>query len=129
MEPVETIEDIEENLRQLEAYLASADPEDRDFARSLVRRGLCFVVAQRDQGPLFGPSRFVGYRHNSRAAHTANEEKDGKETNPAITTLLGEDRAEDPGLDEAYRLFCEQVGVEYRDLADMSIRRRYWSLP
>jgi len=128
VEVVQTLADIEGNLRQLEQYLASADPEDRNFARSLVRRGLCFVVAHRDQGAFFGPSRFVGYQHNSRAAHTANGDKDGRETNPAITAILGEDREEDAELEDAYRLFCERVGVEYRDTAGMSIRRRYWSL-
>ena len=37
MKAVETLADIETNLRQLEAYLEPADPEDREFARGLVR--------------------------------------------------------------------------------------------
>lgn len=89
MEFVRTVADIEANLRQLEAYLASADNDERDFARSLIRRGLCFVVADGDDGLFFGPSRFVGYRGNNRAAHFANEDKHGWDTNSAITAVLG----------------------------------------
>ena len=126
MEVVETRDDIEANLRQLELYLGSPDTADREFAHDLVRRGLCFVVAPRTGGLLFGPSRFVGYRDNSRAEHSANEEKDGKETNPAITIALHAELIEDAALEEQYRLFCQRIGVPYRDLAGMNIRRKYW---
>jgi hypothetical protein len=126
VEVVETLADIETNLRQLEAYVSSADPKDREFARSLIRRGLCFVVADRDDGLLFAPSRFVGYRGNNRAAHRANEDKDGKETNPAITAIVGGELVESAELEAAYEQFCIRVGVDYRDLTGMDIRRKYW---
>jgi hypothetical protein len=124
---VRTLAEIEENLLRLDAYLASADLDERDFARALVRRGRCFVVAHRYDGGLFGPSRFVGYRQNSRAAHAANDDKDGRETNPAITAIFGP-RMEDAELEEEYRLFCQRVGIEYRDISGMRIRRWYWPL-
>lgn len=128
MEVVHTRADIEANLRQLETHLTSADPEDREFARSLIRLGRCFVATHRDDGRLFGPSRFVGYRDNSRAAHAANDDKDGKETNRAISSILGKTRAEDAELREEYRAFCQRVGVECRDLTGTSIQRWYWPL-
>jgi hypothetical protein len=128
VEVIQTLDDIEANLRRLEAYLGSADPDEREFARSLVRRGRCFIFADRDGRPIFGPSRFVGYSHNSREAHAANDAKDGKRTNPAISALLGRPEAGDAELEGKYRLFGQQVGARYRDLAGMNIRRRYWRL-
>lgn len=118
--------EVVETLAEIEANLASADPQDREFARSLIRRGLCFVVADRDDGLFCGPSWFVGYRGNTRAAHLANEDKDGKEINPAITAILGRELVESAALEAAYEQFCERVGVEYRDLAGMNIVRKYW---
>ncbi len=126
MEVVETLAEIDANLQQLEAYLASADSADREFARSLIRRGLCFVVADRADGLFFGPSRFDGYRANTRDAHSLSEDKDGRETNPAITSILGRDHVESAELETAYERFCDRVGVEYRDLTGMNIRRKYW---
>ncbi len=84
------------------------------------------MVVHREDGLFFGPSRFVGYRGNSRAAHSVNEDKNGKETNPAITSVLRRELVESLELEGAYEQFCERVGVDYRDLAGMNVRRRYW---
>jgi hypothetical protein len=126
MEVVETLADIEANLRQLEAYMSGADSEDREFARALIRRGRCFVVVRRPEGLFFAPSRFVGYRTNTRAEHEANGDKDGKETNPVISAILGRELVEDSSFEQAYRQFCIRIGADYRDLAGMHICRKYW---
>lgn len=128
MEPVQTQADIEQNLRQLETYLHSTNRSDQEFVRNLIRLGRCFVVAKRSSGLFFGPSRFVGYQCNSRAAHEHNNHKDGKVTNPAIADVLRQELVADEDLEQEYHRFCERVGIEYRDLTDTGIRRRYWAL-
>jgi 5-methylcytosine-specific restriction protein A len=81
MELVQTVADIEENIGQLETYLNSpGSPEDQAFARSLIGAGRCFVALRRGDHLFFGPSRFVGYRNNSRMSHQSYPDKDGKET-------------------------------------------------
>src|SRR4051794_35948997 len=111
MEVVETPADIEANLRRLEAYLSSSHPEDREFAQALVRAARCLVVARRGDALIFGPSRFVGYRDNSRAEHEANEDKDGRETNDAVSRALQRDWVTDPRLEERYHEFCARIAV------------------
>jgi hypothetical protein len=86
-------------------------------------------VVPREDGLLFGPSRFIGYLNNSRAAHLANGDKDGKRTNPAISRTLHQGPVEDAHLEEAFRQFCEHFGVDYLDLEGKNIRRRYWLMP
>src|SRR5262245_13347705 len=107
--------DIEANLRQLEAYLRSPDASDRDFAEELIRNGRCFVVAGDGGQHLFGPSRFVGYANNTRTAHSGNDDKDGKETNPAISAVLHSEPEEDDVMEQEYREFCRRLGIHVRD--------------
>lgn len=57
---------------------------DRSFALGLIRHGICFVITEENGSPFFAPSRFVGYRTNSRHDHVRNDDKDGRETNAAL---------------------------------------------
>ncbi len=88
METIETYQDLFDNIGRLEGYLASSDPVEREFGQDLVRRGLCFVV-YKDKGQCrFAPSRFVGYKNNTKDLHLANASKDGRVTNPVISRIL-----------------------------------------
>ena len=122
METIMTPIHIEENVRRLEVYLSSADPEDQMFAKDRIRGGHCFVVAQRGDDQVFGPSRFVGYRDNSRTSHAANERKHGLETNAVISTALKAEPQGDDNLEREYRRFCERLGVKVHD----RVKRTYW---
>jgi len=64
--------EIEKNARLLSSYLSAGRSTDVDFAKALLRRGICFVVVQLRGGDFFAPSRFVGYAANSRQAHQQN---------------------------------------------------------
>jgi len=86
------------------------------------------VATERDGGIFFCPSRFAGYRGNTRAKHENNDHKDGKETNPTISEILWCKPSENADLEAAYSQFCNRIGVEYRDLEDKKIRRKYWIL-
>jgi hypothetical protein len=124
MPVVTSLAEIRANLDQLEAYLHSNDSGEREFARELVRNGRCFVVIGEGEGRLFGPSRFVGYANNTMVAHATNDDKDGKETNPAISEILQsgpEDRAD---LEVGYRAFCQRLGIVVREYT--TVTRKYW---
>ncbi len=59
------------------------------FALNLVQRGACFIVIN-DNGMFeFYPSRFIGYVNNYLEIHRHNDDKDGRDTNPAISKILG----------------------------------------
>jgi hypothetical protein len=107
--------------------LTSTNSDDRQFAQTLVRDGRCFVVASLDGFQIFGPSRFVGDRGNSRTKHKANRGKDSRETNPVLTRILGKNLIADRKLEKEYRRFCDRVGVKYKDLVGKKIQRKYWS--
>lgn len=131
MSVVTTLNDIKGNLWRLEAYLASTDPKEREFAQELVRLGRCFVVTSGPNGFLFAPSRFIGYRNNSRSVHLAyiaRGGRDGKKTTPIISKLLQQEPIQSTALEREYRRFCKRIGIAYRDLAGTSIRRKYWPL-
>jgi hypothetical protein len=44
---VESREQIDENLRRLQAYLQAADEEEREFAKDLLRKAKCIVLSGR----------------------------------------------------------------------------------
>ena len=127
---VTTRNDIVGNLLKLEAYLASPDPKEQEFARELVRLGYCFVVLKWSPNKyLFGPSRFIGYDKNSCNAHSFHKKKqhrDGKKANAIISQLLEKEEVENPKLEDEYCRFCKLIGVAYRNLSGMKIRRKYW---
>ena len=81
--------ELEANLRQLENYRYSNDSPERDFYTNLIKRGICFVALKKNDKLLWGPSRFVGYRNNSMNLHGRNNLKNGRETSPVITGVLG----------------------------------------
>jgi len=79
MELVSQRQELLENLRTLARYKDSDNPLEARFYSELMRNGICFTVYESVGEVLWGPSRFVGYNHNSMTAHKANDSKDGKE--------------------------------------------------
>ena len=120
---VSTKEDISRNIAQFEHYLFWGTETEKEFAHGLSQRGVCFVAYQKDGKFRFIPSRYVGYRDNTQAEHEDNRDKDGRETNPAITEIIGDEPAENGELESRYRAFISELGIEphKRD-------RKYWRL-
>lgn len=121
MEIVRTWQQIKDNLDTLERYRYSSDPEESEFYRDMIRRGRCFVVHQQGDTLRFGPSRFVGYIDNSRQKHLDNPHKDGKETNPEISRILGYSNTENRMLEQEHNRLCRDLGV-----VPYNVRRSYW---
>jgi hypothetical protein len=114
------------NIQTLKRYCS--DPGvDRDFAVGLVVRGICFAITQEHGKAFFAPSRFVGYRGNTRHHHSKNAEKDGRKTNAALEEFLGAPPTQSEILEREYERFCATLGVQVRN-APFGIVRKFWDL-
>lgn len=129
MNLVATQQQIESNLDRLERYRNSSDSSDREFYNELLARGICFVVQERGDRFVFGPSRFVGYAANDRERHLANHQKHGGKTNPAIEAVLGGPPEIDPVLEEEYERLCRERGFEPPREGAFGNPRKYWRFP
>jgi len=112
------------NIRQLQRYATSPDPEERRFHQGLIRRGRCFVYLREGDSYVFAPSRFVGYESNSHTAHARNPDKDGRVTNPALNHILGCLPEANEELEVAYRRYCARHGID-----PGRQKRTYWRHP
>jgi len=76
----------------------------------------------------FYPSRFVGYTSNSMDAHLENESRDGRETNPAISEILGNKPVPNTEFDKYYKEYCETLGFTANDRGTFGVERKYWNV-
>lgn len=126
MELISKKEDMYENINTLQGYLNGSGAEHQ-FALDIIRSGICFVVTDNKGTSLFSPSRFVGYKNNTRQEHLNNGDKDGRKTNTSLNALLGEAPASNQGLEQMYEQFCLSIGVEIRK-APFGIQRKFWDI-
>ena len=89
MRTVRNLNELGANIQKIDEYLAAAKDPEHSFAIDLIKKGICFVVVKVNDSYKFYPSRFLGYAFNSMEAHLDNELKDGRETNPVISEILG----------------------------------------
>ena len=126
---IETKEDILKNAETLNDYLGKSD-----YAKGLIQRGKCFVAISTKDGYRFFPSRFMGYLNNSMEAHekmgeirieTGEITRDGRDTNPVISDILGELIENNDSKWEFYETkfmnFCKKLNIEPYDN-----ERKYW---
>ena len=126
MEVITNLDDLDRNISQLASDLDSPDHARADYAKRLVKRGICFVVTERDEKPFFSPSRFIGYRENSRTRHESNYSRDGRVTNPAISSVLGANPSRSESLETEYRQFCARFGIISQGAGSFGVRRKFW---
>ncbi len=125
---VENLNELKSNIKLLEKYLNSkADPE-YSFGLGLVKKGTCFVVVKEKETYKFYPSRFIGYADNSMDTHLNNTNKDGKETNPAISEILGRKPTVNSILDNLYCEYCELLGFIANEKGSFGVERKYWEV-
>lgn len=117
-----------ENIEVLDTYIyQNCDPE-REFALDLIKRGICFVTVFNNGDYRFYPSRFLGYRKNDMDAHLNNWNKDGKETNPVISKIIGITPSYDLELENEYRKYCERLGFVAWNKGAFGIQRKFWRI-
>ena len=128
MEFVQSLSDIEANMRTLDAYLDNKCESTYSFALERIKEGVCFIAVKRDDGYRFYPSRFMGYAGNTKSKHDNNDYKDGKKTNPVITKVLGIKLSHSAELEREYRNYCEKLGFVANDKGAFGVERKYWEL-
>ena len=117
---VENVEQIIENIKTIEHYLNSDVPEEKEFARDLVKKGRSMIIYKVNGQNHFAPARFVGYKKNSKSAHIENENRESRDTAPAIQSLLGKPFTHAP------------IEKEFNDYAGsfkgntLKSKRKYW---
>lgn len=121
METVDTPNDIISNIFLFNSYRYSERNEERDFYTDRLRLGKIFVVLHGDQGMMFCPSRFAGYKGNSMEKHVAFEDKSGSVTTPKISSVLNQEPENISDLEKKYLYLCGTMSIK-----PSNIRRRYW---
>ncbi|MDY3069923.1 MAG: AAA family ATPase [Parabacteroides sp.] len=104
--------DVIKNIYTLYSYAKSIIEEDKEWALQRFKQGKWYVVESFGNTLLFAPSRFVGYKNNTREKHTSNNEKDGRRTNDKFRELKLYKEMADDYLSEQFELFMTSLGIE-----------------
>lgn len=128
MKTIQNLNDLKANLQKIDEYLGSGKDPEYSFAIDLVKKGTCFVVMRVNDSYKFYPSRFVGYTRNNMDEHYGNEMKDGRETNPAISDILGCKPLPNAEFDKYYKEYCEFLGFIANDKGSFGVERKYWDV-
>jgi len=122
---INNLEQLIVNIQTVESYLARDN--ERQKTLDLIKKGICFVAYNFGGELKFAPSRFIGYINNNLELH-ANDQIDGRETNPAISRLLGNDPVADALLDKKYQEYCASLNINSRSTGSFGIERKFWIL-
>lgn len=113
---------ILQNILALHRLSRSSDKSARKYHHDRIRKGHSFVCTERNSQRIFAPSRFAGYKNNNVARHERNSDKNGWDTNKAISALLGAPRM-GRALETEFKRYCSRHGI-----VPENRRRRYWTL-
>ena len=128
VELVKSLEGIKHNIHVIDSYLERGVDPEYTYALNLIKRGICFVVDDSSGRNKFYPSRFIGYALNSRDKHDSNTHKDGKVTNPAISSILETKPEPNMELEKEYRQYCEYLGIVAREAGTYGVQRKILKL-
>lgn len=125
---ITSLKELNTNLLTLEGYIPSAAGLKQNFYRNLIKNGVCFVAYTREGRDYFAPSRFIGYSSNDSATHASNASKDGRETNVAISNIIGFKPISDEDLNSRYMRFCARIEVEANEKGRFGVERKFWKI-
>lgn len=108
---VENRIDVVKNIYTLYSYTRGTVTEDREWALQRFKKGKWYVVEPFGDTLLFAPSRFVGYKNNTREKHTSNH-GDGTQTNDKFKELKLYREVVDDYLSEQFESFMSSLGIE-----------------
>lgn len=108
---VENRIDVIKNVYTLYSYAKSNNIEDKDWAIQRFKQGHWYVVEPFGDLLLFAPSRFVGYKDNTRAKHMENP-GDGTHTNSKFYELKLYKEAMSDFLIQKFQSFMKGLGIE-----------------
>ena len=114
---IETREDVIDNIKTLYSYLSNErDEETYKWATGRFKNGRIYVIEIINSHVCFAPSRFVGYKDNTRLKHQENH-GDGNQTNDVLSEFY--QRVQDERLDNLF-----QKELSHFDLNAGS--KKYW---
>ena len=129
MQAVDTLEQLNTNLKKLEHYLQAGSADEQQEARHFIERGTCFLAYNDGAKMRFAPSRFIGYQNNTFDKHSSNDGRHGGVTNPAISRLLKKQPPlADAELEVQYQQYCHSLGITPRAKGAFGASRKYWKL-
>lgn len=108
---IESRIDVVKNMYTLYLYAKSRVAEDREWALQRFKMGKWYVVEPFGDTLLFAPSRFVGYKNNTREKHTINH-GDGTQTNDKFRELKLYKKVVDEYLSKEFEHFMASLGIE-----------------
>lgn len=108
---VENRIDVVKNIYTLYSYAKSIVTEDREWALQRFKKGKWYVVEPFGDTLLFAPSRFVGYKNNTKEKHTSNH-GDGTQTNDKFKEMKLYREFVDDYLSEQFESFMSCLGIE-----------------
>ncbi|MDU3908735.1 MAG: AAA family ATPase [Prevotella bivia] len=111
--------DVVKNIYTLYSYTRGTVTEDREWALQRFKKGKWYVVELFGDTLLFAPSRFVGYKNNTREKHTSKH-GDGTQTNSKFKELKLYREVVDNYLLEQFKSFMSSLGIE-KDSANFFI--------
>lgn len=103
--------DVVKNIYTLYSYAKSTVVEDNEWALQRFKQGKWYVVEPFGNTLLFAPSRFVGYKNNTREKHIFNH-GDGTQTNNKFRELKLYKEMADDYLSDQFELFMTSLGIE-----------------
>ena len=108
---IESRVDVVKNIYTLYSYANSSEAEDKEWAIQRFSNGKWFVVEPFVNTLFFAPSRFVGYKNNTREKHISNY-GDGTQTNKKLCELSLYKEMSDEYLSEQFECFMKTLGIE-----------------
>lgn len=126
VELVRSMDEIMENTDTIDKYLD--DPGLRNYAVSLIKRGTFYLVIEKDNGLRFYPSRFIGYKRNSRTTHIQNRDKDVLDTNKRISEIVGFPPEKSDDLELEFKKYCAGLGFTATKTGAFGVPRKYWKV-
>ncbi len=126
-ELVSSVGQIIDNVGTLYQYGESANENERGFHDKRVKNGKLFVAIQIGGRFHYAPSKFAGYVANDTSHADDLGERDGRKTNVALTSLLGNPlEPGDEGYDKIDRHFLDYCRVKGIKPSQHHRERRYW---
>lgn len=109
---IESREDLMKNMQTLYAYLEGKyGDEHKKWAKDIMTRGKNYVVEVIDNQIYFSPSRFAGYKDNTKDQHETNPGNGGQTDDKLETFYYEATKSEE--LNTVFRNQMIKYGVEY----------------
>lgn len=126
MKLISTKKQLIKNIDILEGYLTEGGQYSNSQAKSLIKRGTCFVAYTIGKEIRFAPSRFLGYTDNKLEKHSKSKVKDGRQTNRILIQILGTNPLPNSKLDEKYWSYCNKLGIKPNEKGSFGVLRKFW---